>query len=81
MKQGAVGSFEKMLRAACERAEATGENQFIPVPLNRLTEMAEAERRVFVGDAFPWLRKTVRTPSGLRIEVLESYAASKGVAP
>lgn len=79
MKQGAVNSIEKMLRAACERAEATGQNQYVSVPLDRLDEMAEAERRVFVRDAFPWLRKVVRAGEGLRIEVLESYAASNGV--
>lgn len=80
MKQGIVKSLTKQLREACERAERTGENQWIEVPQSCHGELSRAMDDVFVGE-MPWLRKTPLFQTGVRIEVLESYRVGKGLPP
>lgn len=73
-----VERFEKVFAAALFRARDTGKNQWVAVPAGR---MVEAVRGLAAAldtiETTSWLRKWAKTPTGIRIEVLDSYAESK----
>lgn len=76
LKKSVAKTYVRLLNEACARAAKTGENQWISVPKGRWQEMNHALGEVFTEPSGHrlWLRKYVKCDTGLRIEVLESYA-------